>query len=54
MKKSKLVKKALKTPEAYSPGELGYFKMWLRERKARKQRKKSLRILELERILLLS
>lgn len=36
MKKKKLVKKALKQPELYSPGELSYFRLWLHARKLRK------------------
>ena len=35
-KKKKLVKKALKNPELYSPAELQYFKLWLITKKKKK------------------
>lgn len=44
-KKVKLVKKALKTPEAYTPGELCYFRLWLEHRKAKKKAKKEAKTL---------
>lgn len=37
MKKKKLVKRALKHPELYTPAELAYFQCWLRLRKERKK-----------------
>jgi hypothetical protein len=37
MKKKKLVKRALKHPELYTPAELVYFQCWLRLRKERKK-----------------
>jgi hypothetical protein len=36
-KKKKLVKKALKTPELYTQGELQYFRMWLASKKKHKK-----------------
>lgn len=39
MKKKKLVKNALKHPELYTPGELIYFKRWLKQRKLSKAAK---------------
>ena len=59
-KKRKLAKGALEQPHLYSQGELAYFQLWLKERKARKAAKKRqsrLRLeqtrLNLERMLLL-
>ena len=40
MKKKKLAKNALKHPELFTDGELTYFRLWLRERKANKAKKK--------------
>ena len=40
MKKHKLAKNALKTPELFSPAELDYFRLWLKSRKARKERER--------------
>ena len=40
-KKKKLVKSALKHPELFSPAELAYFKLWLKNRKERKARLKA-------------
>jgi hypothetical protein len=37
MKKKKLVKKALKHPELFTPGELAYFDRWLWQRKQHKK-----------------
>jgi len=34
--KKKLVKKALKSPELYTPAELQYFKLWLAAKKRKK------------------
>jgi hypothetical protein len=48
MKAKKLVKKALSTPELYSPDELLYFQMWLRQKEAKKVRKQELIRLKLE------
>jgi hypothetical protein len=48
MKTAKLVKKALKQPELYSEGELMYFHLWMNERKKRKERKRQLKRLLLE------
>ena len=48
MKTAKLAKKALKQPELYSEGELMYFNLWLSERKKRKERKRQLKRLLLE------
>ncbi len=39
-KTKKLVKKALTHPELFSFGELSYFKLWLTERKKRKEEKR--------------
>jgi hypothetical protein len=39
-KKNKLAKQALEQPHLYSQGELAYFQLWLKERKARKAAKK--------------
>jgi hypothetical protein len=47
-KTAKLVKKALKQPELYSEGELMYFHLWLGERKKRKEKKRALKRLLLE------
>ena len=59
-KKRKLAKDALEQPHMFSQGELAYFQLWLKERKARKAAKKRqsrLRLkqnrLNLERMLLL-
>ena len=35
-KKKKLVKKAIKKPGLYTPGELAFFQVWLKHRKERK------------------
>jgi hypothetical protein len=40
-KKKKLAKNALKHPELFSPAELAYFQLWLRNRKEQKARLKS-------------
>jgi hypothetical protein len=48
MKTAKLVKKALTRPELYSEGELMYFHLWMDERKKRKERKRQLKRLLLE------
>lgn len=40
MKRKKLAKEALKNPELFSSAELMYFEMWLREKKARKEKEK--------------
>lgn len=40
-KKKKLVKKALKNPDLYTPAELQYFKLWLANRKKQKETKKA-------------
>jgi hypothetical protein len=53
MKKKKLVKQALKTPELYAAAELSYFQFWLKEREAKKQAKKQRARLMLERAYLL-
>lgn len=37
MKKKKLVKRALKQPDLFSPAELAYFNRWLWLRKQRKK-----------------
>jgi hypothetical protein len=37
MKRKKLVKKALKHPELYTPAELAYFKRWLWQKKQDKK-----------------
>jgi hypothetical protein len=47
-KKSKLAKIALKHPDLYSQGELTYFQLWLKEKKARKAVKKRQSRLRLE------
>ncbi len=52
-KKKKLVKDALKRPELYSSEELTYFRMWLKARKLRKEKEKTERRLNLEKMLLL-
>ena len=38
--KNKLAKQSLEQPHLYSQGELAYFQLWLKERKARKAAKK--------------
>lgn len=53
MSKKKLVKNALKHPELYSPDEVLYFQMWLKAKEYRKDRKRKLAVLKLERSLLL-
>ena len=53
MKEKKLVKKALKNPELYSPEELSYFALWLKARKMRKEKEKTERRLDLEKMFLL-
>jgi len=53
MSKKKLVKEALKHPEMYSPGELSFFQLWLKEKEEKKQAKKSRIRLFLERMLLI-
>ena len=53
MKKHKLAKNALNHPELFTSGELVYFKLWLQERKKRKEKKRLLRRLHLEKSLLL-
>jgi len=35
-KKRKLIKKAIKKPGLYTPGELAFFHAWLKHRKERK------------------
>jgi hypothetical protein len=50
--KKKLVKKALQNPEMYSPAEISYFRLWLREMKEKAKAKKSQVRLTLERIFL--
>jgi hypothetical protein len=47
-KKRKLAKSALEQPHLYSQGELAYFQLWLKERKARKSAKKRQSRLRLE------
>jgi hypothetical protein len=54
MKTAKLVKKALKQPELYSEGELMYFHLWMTERKKRKEKKRALKRLLLEKQFLTS
>ena len=54
MKTAKLVKKALKQPELYSEGELMYFRLWMNERKKRKEKKRALKRLLLEKQFLTS
>lgn len=39
MKTHQLCKKALANPHLYSPGELEFFRMWLKERKRKKKLK---------------
>ena len=41
MKKHKLAKNALKHPELFSPAELAYFRLWLKNRKERKTQEKA-------------
>ena len=53
MKEKKLVKKALKNPQLYSPEELSYFTLWLKARKMRKEKEKTQRKLDLEKMFLL-
>ena len=53
MSKKKLVRKALKHPELYSQDEVLYFQVWMKARKMRKEHKRQLAILKLERDLLL-
>jgi hypothetical protein len=36
MKTKKLIKKAIKKPGLYTPGELAFFHAWLKHRKERK------------------
>jgi hypothetical protein len=52
MKKKKLVKQALANPQLYSPEEIAYFQLWLRERKRRKQQKEALIRATLEKVYL--
>lgn len=52
MKKKKLVRQALEKPEMYSQDEVLYFQMWLKAKECRKERKRNLAILKLERDLL--
>lgn len=40
-KKTKLVKKALKNPELYTPAEIQYFQLWLANKKKQKAAKKA-------------
>ena len=40
-KKTKLVKNALKHPEAHSSAEIQYFKLWLAHRKEKKSERKA-------------
>ena len=47
-KKRKLAKNALEQPHMFSQGELAYFQLWLKERKARKAAKKRQSRLRLE------
>jgi len=47
-KKNKLAKHALEQPHMFSQGELAYFQIWLKERKARKAVKKRQSRLRLE------
>jgi hypothetical protein len=47
-KKRKLAKGALEQPHLYYQGELAYFQLWLKERKARKSAKKRQSRLRLE------
>jgi hypothetical protein len=39
-KKKKLVKNALKNPEAYAPAEIKFFERWLQVKKQQKSAKK--------------
>lgn len=39
-KRKKLVKKALKAPNRYTPAELRYMELWLAEKKRQKEVKK--------------
>lgn len=39
-KRTKLVKKALKNPELYTPAEVQYFRLWLANKKKHKEAKK--------------
>lgn len=39
MKTKKLIKKAFKNPELFSPGELMYFNLWLSQKKDKKSAK---------------
>jgi hypothetical protein len=41
-KKKKLVKKALKRAELYTPAELRYMELWLTEKKRQKELKKGI------------
>lgn len=40
-KKKKLVKDAIKHPEAFTPAEIQYFKLWLDHKKSKKSAKKA-------------
>lgn len=40
-KKKKLVKDAIKNPEAFTPAEIAYFQLWLKHQKAKKAAKKA-------------
>lgn len=40
-KKKKLIKKALKKPDLYTPAELQYFRLWLANKKKQKEAKKA-------------
>lgn len=53
-KKKTLVRHALDNPHLYSPAELQYFRLWLEARANRKERKRQLKVLELEKALLKS
>ncbi len=53
MKEKKLVKKALKNPELYSPEELSYFALWMKARKVRKEKERAEKRLNLEKMFLL-
>ena len=52
MKKAKLVKQALKKSHLYSPEEITYFRLWLKERKRLKQQKDALIRATLEKVYL--
>ncbi len=52
-KKHKLAKQALGRPHLFTEGELAYFRLWLKERKARKAAKKHQNRLRLEQSFLL-